>query len=352
MIVEVCEADPLTGEEKAALSPCLQERGLSLDMLDIINNVPHRTRLVKVRSDKGDLLGLTSVLLTPSVFMKHCWGQGNNIGTNNTFFFTCKDSKAPVLAAMFKKLVEMRPFGMYLGFIDDDMAEDFRSALDEVPHVVVDKVMETGSISTREPGAEQALFQEHRHLSRQVHRFRNKGGTVHFHEGPVGEGLADEFVACCLASYRKNIHPRTPINVDVYLDHVRNFFMTFPSALYIYAKLNDRIVGVQVFIRHEQHLELTESGCFPQTYHAYENLIVASVRYAVEQGLDRVNYGLVLNRPKDRLMDRETRNPVFLVMFFRDAPDPASLDDYRYKAHERFPMLYWRERSAFTDLPL
>ena len=352
MIVEVCEPHPLTSEEKSALFPCLQQRGLSPDMLDIITNIPHRTRIVKVMSDKGDLLGLTSVLLTPSIFMKHCYGQGNHIGTNNTFFFAGEDRKARVLSAMFKKLIELRPFGLYIGFVDDDIAEDFRSALDEVPHVVADKVMEAGSISTKDPGTEQALFEEHRHLSRQVHRFRNKGGTVHFHEGPVREELADDFVACCLDSYRKNMHPGASIDVDAYGDHVRNFIMTFPSALHIYAKLNNRVVGVQIFIRHERHLELTEGGFLSQTYHAYENIIVASVRYAVEHGLDRVNYGLILNQPKDRLMDKDTRKPVFLVMFSRDAVDPASLDDYRYKAHERFPTLYWRERSAFPNLPL
>ena len=352
MIVEVCEPVPLTSEEKSALSPCLRERGLIPDMLDIITNIPQRTRIVKVRSDKGDLLGLTSVLLTPSIFMKHCYGQGNHIGTNNTFFFAEKCSKPQVLSAMFRKFIELRPFGRYIGFIDDDTADAFRSALDSVPHVVADRVMETGSISTKDPDTEQALFKKHRHLSRQVHRFHNKGGNVHFHEGKVGKELADDFAACCVDSYRKNIHPGTPIDVDTYGDHVRNFTMTFPSSLYIYATLNERVVGVQIFIRHERHLELTEGGFLSQTYHAYENIVVASVRYAVEQDLDRISYGLVLNQPKDRLMDKDTRKPVFVVMFFRDSVDPASLDNYRYKAHEAFPMLYWRERSTFPTLPL
>jgi len=352
MIVEVCDAEPLTAEEKAALGPCIQERGLSLHMLDIITNIPQRTRILKVRSNEGELVGLTSVLLTPAIFMKHCFGQGNHIGTNNTFFFNGREARAEVLSAMFRRLVELRPFGYYIGFIDDDTAADFRSALDEVPHVVADRVMETGSISTADPGAEQALFREHKHLSRQVHRFANKGGTVHLHEGPVREGLAGEFVACCLDSYRRNLHPGASIDVDAYGEHVRGFITIFPAAVHIYARLDDRVVGVQVFIRHERHLELTEGGFLSQTYHAYENIVVASVRYAVEKGLDRVSYGLILNPPKERLMDKDGRRPVFLVMFFRDAPEPASLDEHRLRAHERFPMLYWKERSAFRALPL
>ena len=350
--VELCDPEPLTPAEKSALTPCLLARDLNPGMLDIITSIPRRTRILKARSDNGDLLGLTSILLTHSIFMKHCYGQGNHIGTNNTFFFTEKAPRTRVLSAIFKKFIELRPFGQYIGFIDDDMTDDFRSALEEVPHVVADRVLETGSISTADPSAEQTLLKEHRHLSRQVHRFRNKGGTVHFHEGIVGEELAGDFVACCLDSYHKNVHPGTPIDVDAYGDHVRNFILTFPAALYIYARLNERVVGVQIFIRYQRHLELTEGGFLSQTYHAYENIILASVRYAAEQGLDRVSYGLILNQPKDRLMDKDTRKPVFLVLFFRDKPDPATLDDYRYHAHERFPMLYWRERTAFPSLPL
>lgn len=352
MIVEVCEPHPLTSEEKSALSPCLKQRGLSLDMLDIINNIPGRTSIVKIKSSKGDLLGLTSVILTPSSFMKHCFGQGNHIGTNNTIFFAVEAQKDRVLSSMFRKLIELRPSGLYIGIIDDDTAGAFRSALDEVPHVVADKIMEAGSISTEAPGAEQALLKEHRHLSRQIHRFGNRGGTVHLHEGPARNGLADDFVACCLDSYRKNTHPGMPINVDAYGDHVRNFIMTFPSALYIYAKLDGRVTGVQIFIRHDRHLELTEGGFLSQTYHAYENIILASVRYAAEHKLDRVSYGLILNQPKDRLMDKDTRKPVFLVRFFREAIDQASIDDFRYKSHESFPMLHWKERSSFRDLPI
>ena len=140
--------------------------------------------------------------------------------------------------------------------------------------------------------------------------------------------------------------------MEMYGGHVRNFIVTYPSALYIYARLNEQIVGVQIFIRHARHLELTEGGFFSQTYHAYENIIVASVRYAEEQGLDRVSYGLILNKAKDRLMDKDTRKPVFLVMFFREEPSPAMVNGFRYGAHERFPSLHWKERGSFPNLPL
>ncbi len=352
IVAEICNPDALTAEEKKLLTPCLERRGLNPALLDIVTNIPHRTCLVKARNTSGDLLGLTSVLLTPTLFMKHCFGQGNHIGTNSTFHFTDTARNEEILVAIFRALTAVRPFGYYIGLIDGDCAGDFRSALERVPHIVAEKIMETGSISTRDPAAERNLLKRHRHLIRQVHRFRNKGGMIHVHEGPVGEELADDFVACCLASYRRNIHPVKGIDVDRYGEHVREFLMSFPDMVTFAATLQDRVVGAQTFIRHRNHLELTEGGFLSQTYHAYENIIVSSVRYAVESGLDRVSYGLILNQPKDRLMDSDTREPVFLIMFFDRMPGEAERAALREKAHERFPMLFWRERSGFRTLPL
>ena len=351
IIAEVCPPDPLTVEEKAILTPHLERRGLNPVLLDIITNIPHRTRLVKARSSSGELLGLTSILLTPSIFMKHCFGQGNHIGTNTTFFFAKTDRKRDVLAAIFQALVELRPFGYYIGLVDDDLAGEFRSALSDVPHIVADRVMEAGSLSTRDPAAEKRLFRRHRHLSRQVHRFRNKGGTIHIDDGPMSADLADDFVACCLASYRHNIHPVSGIDIDRYGEHVHGFLTSFPDTVTMYASLQDRVVGVQSFIRHRNHLELTEGGFLTRTYHAYENIMVSSVRYGVENGLDRVGYGLVLNRPKDRLLDTETRTPVYLIMFFDHLPEESEIAICRRSAHERFPTMPWRERNSFPTPP-
>ena len=344
--VEVRDALPLSAAEKAALMPCLLEMGLSPCLLDIIANIPQRTRLVKAYGADGRLLGLTSILLTPVIFMKHCYGYGNHIGTNSPFLFTPGVDRAQVLAAIFRKLLELRPGGHYVGFIDPALAQDFNTALESVPHIVADRIMESGSISTLDPDIERVMLTRHSHLSRQIHRFRNKGGSVHITEGPPDDTLADSFVACCLDSYRKNIHPGMPIDIDAYGGHVRKFISSTPKALYIHACLDGQVVGVQIFLRHQHHLELTEGGFFSQTCHAYENIIMASLRYAVDNGLEKVSYGLILNPNKERLLDADTRVPVYLIIFFREDPPPPARAQMRALAHERFPMLVWKERGA------
>jgi hypothetical protein len=226
--------------------------------------------------------------------MKHCFGQGNHIGTNNTFFFAENANKTQVLNAVFKKLLELRPMGgLYIGLIDEGLISDFRQALEDIKHQVASKVMESGSISTKNADAAKTLLENHSNLSRQINRFRNKGGEIIIHEGIVPGELSDAFVKCCKSSYLKKPHPGAPINVEVYGEHVRKFIENYPSTVYIYARLNGEVVGVQIFIKHKNHLELTEGGFLIDTFHAYENIIMASVQYAAEHNLERVSYGLL-----------------------------------------------------------
>jgi hypothetical protein len=343
----------LTLEEKAVFAPYLEKKGLSPDFLDIITNIPNRSRVVKVWSKNRELLGVTTVLLTPAVFMKHCFGQGNHIGTNNTFFFSEDADKSEVLNAIFKKLLELRPMGgLYIGFVDDDLIHDFKHALEGIDHVVAGKVMEAGSISTLNSEAAKILLEKHANLSRQINRFHNHGGEIFFHEGPVKDELVDAFVNCCKSSYQKKPHPGAPINVDAYGEHVRGFMANYPSALYIYAKLGGQVVGVQIFIKHKNYLELTEGGFLVDTYHAYENIIVSSVKYAAEHNLERVSYGLVLNQTKDRLLDKETRKPVYMINLGTGKLPAIAVGHMDSRIHEQFPQLYWRERSSFPNLPL
>jgi hypothetical protein len=345
----VCEPTPLTAEEKTVFSPYLKNQGLSPDFLDIITNIPNRTRVLKVWSKDRKLLGITTVLLTPTVFMKHCFGQGNHIGTNNTFFFAENDCKSEVLNAIFRKLLELRQSGLYIGFIDDNLIYEFKRALDGISYHVASKVMEAGSIATNNSDAAKTLLEKHSHLSRQINRFRNKGGEIFLHEGIVKDELSDAFVKCCKSSYLKNPHPGAPINVEAYGEHVKNFIENYPSTLHIYAKLNGQVVGVQIFIKHKNYLELTEGGFLTDTYHAYENIILASVQYAAEHNFERVSYGLVLNQTKDRLLDKNTRKPIYLITMGA-AMHPNASGHMDPKA--QFPQLYWKERSTFPESPL
>jgi len=345
--VKICSPEPLTENEKVILTPGLIRRGLTPAMLDLILNIPQRTKLVKVLSDSGRLLGLTSILLTPRVFMKHVFGEGNHLGTNNTFYFTENVDITAALTAIFCELTSIRRLGIFVGFIDPEYAGEFYRALHEIPHLTARKVLSSGSIATAEPDSATKFFKQHDHLSRQVNRFRNKGGMVHILEGNVPSDLAECFVNCCRISYQRHLHPGGTIDIERYAGHVRDFLLNCSNTVHIYATIEDEVVGVQTFIRHVRHLELTEGGFVDhrQTYHAYENIIVASVNYAVENHLEKVSFGLISNPAKDRLMDQDTRRPIYLIMFFRSWLTAGLLWPYKFWAHRRFPLPYWRKNA-------
>ena len=345
-------AVPLSAEEKRLLTPWLLERGLSLDLLDLMTNVPEKTRLLKVYSEAGQLLGLTNVLVTPSLFMKHCFGQGNHLGTNATFFFTQRENLAQILAVMFKELLKNYPFGYYIGFIDPDLGQDFSRALQSVPHIVSQKILESGSILISGTRTSEALLAQHQHLRRHVRTFEKSGGRIETHVGSLSPQLAQEVVTCCVNSYRKNLHPGVPIDISSYGEEIYDFLVHYDRAVVISSRCQGRLTGSQIFIRHARHLELTEGGFLAENFKAYENIVLASVRYCEEHNLDKVSYGLVLNETKDRLMDPDNRSPNYLVMFFAQEPDTAQKDQYQLHSHERFPRLFWKDPTPRHSLLL
>jgi hypothetical protein len=352
LVAELGPAAPLSDREKAVLAPGLLRRGLTPALLDVMHTIPGRTRILKVRDQDGALLGACSVLLTPRLFMKHCFGEGNHIGSNSSFFFGPGADQGAVLTAMLQALLRERSFGTYVGIVDAALVAPMQQALVAVPHLVGARLLEAGGIAVAGARDEGFLLERHNHLRRQLHRFRNRGGVVEVHEGALPASVAGELVECCAHSYQRHAHPGRPIDVAGYTGQVHAFATSFQSAVHFCARLDGKLVGIQSFVRHPRHLELSEGGFLAQTYHAYEAIMVASVRWAAGRGLERVNYGLINNPAKDRLMDPQPRAPIFLVMLFRSRLAAALAAPYRWFAHRRLRLPYWRPRSAFAELAL
>jgi len=253
---------------------------------------------------------------------------------------------------MFRTLLRERSFGTYVGRVDPELVSPLSQALAAVPHLVGARLLEAGGIAVAGARDERFLLERHDHLRRQLHRFRNKGGVVEVHEGVLPAPVAVELVECCSHSYQRHAHPGRPIDVSGYTGQVHGFATSFPAAVHFCARLDGKLVGIQSFVRHPRHLELSEGGFLAQTYHAYEAIMVESVRWAIDHRLERVSYGLVNNPAKDRLMDPPPRPPIFLVMLFRSRLGAALAKPYRWFAHRRLRLPYWRPRSAFGELPL
>jgi hypothetical protein len=141
-----------------------------------------------------------------------------------------------------------------------------------------------------------------KNLRKKMNAFRNKGGTVDITHGALSqqereaiESLYDTMQHRALVPYQ-DIFARLVGNVATIDD---------PNMVHIVTRLNSDIVGYHSFYVGGRTLHCLSGGfdrTLKSTYHAYENLIIESVRYCLEHGLSLINYGPALNETKIKLM--------------------------------------------------
>jgi hypothetical protein len=311
--VEVSQT-PLTEEEKAILAGDLKRRNLSVGLLDVLPPKGKMFHLLRAYDQEKQLLAITVALsVFPFVALKNMLGEGNHVGWDISFYFATNAPKTDVIAALLKRLASLCVFyGIYFGVVDEDML----AALPKVKHRLFLTDYKAGAISTHQLHTKDDYLKKHKRLRRHLKVFSKAGGTIHIHEGPVDAQLADDFSQCVDSTYK--YHGRKfPLNpFHLYASETcPPFFMTCQNAVHICAEIDGKIVGCQSFITHPDRLELSEGGFLRnrKNYHAYEAIIVASISYAIDHGLDSISYGGIWNHTKDRYTDKEDRTPIYVL---------------------------------------
>jgi hypothetical protein len=155
-----------------------------------------------------------------------------------------------------------------------------------------------------EAGGTEALLAGHGNLRRKLAKFRNKGGVIEIVEGALRPDDTAH-VLHCLEQSAGAAPLRTPFQ-DNYANMVRWASTSgVPAIVHVLARLEGNVVGYHSYLRSGTQL-LCLSGGFdrtrPTTYHAYENILVESMRFAEGQRLRRVAFGPVGNPTKAALM--------------------------------------------------
>jgi Acetyltransferase (GNAT) domain len=143
-------------------------------------------------------------------------------------------------------------------------------------------------------------YQQHKNLRRKVNKFNNKNGRIEILTGPMPDAIAhraadilDSLDPLILAPFQDNY---TAMALRACQD---------AKTVHILAWIDDQMVGYQSFAISGQILHCL-SGAFDRTlkrtYHAYENIILASIDYAIAQQLQRIEYGPILNPTKVSMM--------------------------------------------------
>lgn len=183
--------------------------------------------------------------------------------------------------------------------------------------------VDTGVIDTSQMSDVSDYLSIGKNLSRKLKKFRNKGGEVRVFEGAI----PPELQRSALDAFETlDVLVRTPFQ-DNYLNMVKaNTSIDGSGMVHFVALLDGQYAGHQSFCRSGQALHC-QAGAFDRrmksTYHAYENIIVSSVEYALNHGLQRIDYGPVLNETKMKMMTRFI--PIEMRTYARYRPVAAGI---------------------------
>jgi hypothetical protein len=164
-------------------------------------------------------------------------------------------------------------------------------------------MMDWGRCDVR-PGSADALLASHGNLRRKIAKFRNKRGSIELVEGALAPAVTAR-VMYCLEQSAAAAPLRTPFQEN-YANMVRWASASgAPGIVHFLARVDDAIVGYHSYLRSGVRLHCL-SGGFDRSrqsnYHAYENILLETMRYAEEKGLRHVAFGPVTNPSKAALM--------------------------------------------------
>lgn len=165
------------------------------------------------------------------------------------------------------------------------------------------------------PGGTDALLARHGNLRRKVAKYRNKGGTIDLVQGALEPGDLAR-VLHCIAQSIGTAPMRAPFQEN-YVNMVRWASTSGSRAIiHLLARLEGRVVGYHSYLKSGTRLQCL-SGGFDRTrqsnYHAYENILLETMRYAEAHGLRQVAFGPVSNPSKAALMPRSVP---FVIRFY------------------------------------
>lgn len=314
--VEVSQR-PLSSEEKALLTPDLERRNLSVNMLDVLPPRSGTFYILRALTRDKQLVAITVLMnVYPFVALKNMLGEGNHVGWDISFYFTPNAPRADAIAALMKKVASRCMFyGVYFGLLD----EDIFAALPKLRHRLFLTDYKAGVIPTTGLQSRDEYLKRHKRLRRNVKDFHKKGGTIHVHKGPVSEELAGAFAKCVHSTY--SYHGRNE-RFDRFKKYAyeacTHFFMNCKDAVHIHGEIDGVVVGCQSFVQHTKHLELSEGGFLRdrKNHHVYEAIMTESVVYAIEHGLEHVSYGGIWNHTKDRYCCKESRQPIHALFVY------------------------------------
>ena len=183
----------------------------------------------------------------------------------------------------------------------------------EFPYVS-DGVIDLSAIASAED-----YIAQHRNIKRKIKGFINKGGTIETQHGPLDTPAIAAVSRCIDATAAKSLI-YSPFQ-DIFPQAVRETCrLDSTNLVHFIARMRGEFLGYHTFLKTGDGLRMLH-GAFDRTrdttFHAYENLIIETVRYATARKLAKVYFGPIMNETKRRMMNTSRKSVMF---FYSDKP--------------------------------
>lgn len=321
----------LSTSEKVIFSDFLEQSGLDHHIWEIFeclfeSSVSGNIPLVLKVYDGGQLCG-AAVIVKCSRYGRALFknrmlaGFGNSIGLpfylwikfgccmdmmSNPGFVRDPQKSEEIHAQMAEFLSRNTLLTIIYDFDENSHLYPQASVLPTLPHALID-TSGLDSISD--------YLQNHKNIKKKRRVFNNKGGSFELINRKLTEKDIEGLKDCFVATSEQSIF-YLPYQ-DLYLKSAVHTSETdLEEVYYFVARLNGEFLGYQAAIKTGHFLNALH-GAFDRrrksTFHAYDILFVEMTEFALQNGLNLIDYGAVLNVTKQRMVN-QTRAMSYYIL--------------------------------------
>jgi len=313
---------PLTPEEKLLFHPHLLELGLDdtiwavYDQFLQLPSAFSRPQIVRIYRNNLELacifmirctdygatlsrLGIVKSftrLISEPVFVWMKAGIAAEICANPAFFNTKirhEEDLAEILRMLRKKF--------FLLFI-----HDLVSNVSLHPGSITMPYVDEGIIDTDKYKTLHNYLEQHHNLMKKMKEYQKVGGRIDVAEGRLEESVVDEIKASVVSTSIKSVF-KLPYQESYPAMCAGSAKIPNTQIIHFLCRSEDTFYGYHSFIMFRNQIRCL-NGAFNRnlatTHHAYENMIICVVGFAIDHGIQTVYFGPVLNETKRRMMNR------------------------------------------------
>lgn len=183
---------------------------------------------------------------------------------------------------------------------------DLISRQDQYTGSLILPYTDDGMVDTREYNTANDYLKQHKNLKKKIRCYNKNGGRIEIEKGKLTHEDQEKVEACVLSTSKKSVF-KLPYQ-DIYPAMCKSSSdIDNTNIIHFTCRSDEEFFGYHSFIQFDNQMRCL-NGAFNRTlkstFHAYENMIFKVVGYAIDNNIQQIYFGPVLNETKKRMMNR------------------------------------------------